>query len=242
MMEDKAKQMHQTLLLRQETRNEFRITNTQSHPGVWKPQCCVQQSHNECPNMKYSKGQNLVWHRQHLDSWAQWFVAAGALHTAGHPFPRDPATWAGPPGTVSAKASFQQHRANLSVHGSSSQHQHQHGTEFITPSPFSTVALPEPAVIPSSFLCGTAWDTARRFQLQEAAVWSPKKDPKNPTPQTIQKCRLHTLSTTSTFIGNILPIQYGNGDTCFHEAVLVLESTQRATFHEEDGIVLDCLN
>lgn len=120
------------------------------------------------------------------------------------------------------------------------QHLHQNGTEFTTPSTFSTAPLPvwSPVVI----LCGTAWDTAQRFQLQEATVWSPKKDPKNPTPQTIQKCRLHTLSTTSTFIGNILPIQYGNGDTCFHEAVLVLESTQRATFHQEDGIVLDCLN
>lgn len=69
-----------------------------------------------------------------------------------------------------------------------------------------------------------------------------KKHPEYPTPQTKQKCRLHTLHKTSTFIGNILPIQYGNGDTCFHEAVLVLESTQRAAFHEEDGIVLDCLN
>lgn len=69
-----------------------------------------------------------------------------------------------------------------------------------------------------------------------------KKHPEYPTPQTIHKWRLHTLSKTGTFIGNILPIQYGNGDTCFHEAVLVLGSTQRATFHEEDGIVLDCLN
>jgi len=103
-----------------------------------------------------------------------------------------------------------------------------------------TVGLPAPSVIASGYF---VWHSLRhsiedfssrrqRYDLQKAPQ----------VPNTIDNSRLHTLSKTSTFIGNILPIQYGNGDTCFHEAVLVLESTQRATFHEEDGIVLDCLN
>lgn len=183
----------------------------------------------------------MTWTPGHSDLWLLGHCTLQDTLCQGI-LPLVSTTWAGPPGTVSAKASFQQHRANQPVHGSRSQHQHQHGTEFITPSPFSTVALPEPGVIPSSFFVWHSLRHSTKISTPGAAVWSPKKDPKNPTPQTIQKCRLHTLSTTSTFIGNILPIQYGNGDTCFHEAVLVLESTQRVTFHEEDGIVLDCLN
>lgn len=144
MMENKAKQMHQTLLLRQEMRNWFKITNTQSHPGVWKPQCCVQQSHEECPNMKYSKGQNLVWHGHQLDFWARWLMAAGELHTAGHPFPRDPAlgehhtsrvTWDCLCQSLFPAAQAPQRKPAHAWQQLPFQHQHQNGTEFIIPSP-----------------------------------------------------------------------------------------------------------
>lgn len=148
-------------------------------------------------------------------------------------------TGAGPPGTVSAKASSQQHRAKQPVHGSSSPE----WDRIYNPKPFVHSGSPGASCDPQWLFCVAQPETQHQdFNSRRQQCDLQKKDPKNPTPQTIQKCRLHTLSTTSTFIGNILPIQYRNGDTCFHEAVLVLESTQRVTFHEEDGIVLDCLN
>lgn len=39
-----------------------------------------------------------------------------------------------------------------------------------------------------------------------------------------------------------MPVQDGNGDTGFHEAVLVLESNQGAAFYEEERVALDCFH
>lgn len=187
-----------------------------------------------------------------MDFWARWLVAAGELHTAGHPFPRDRALGEHHTSRVTRDCLCQslfpaaQAPQRKPVHAWQQlpfHHQHQNGTELIIPSPCFHRGSPRPRRDPQRLFRVAQPETQHEdFNSRRQQCDLQKKDPKNPTPQTIRKCRLHTLSTTSTFIGNILPIQYGNGDTCFHEAVLVLESTQRATFHEEDGIVLDCLN
>lgn len=82
---------------------------------------------------------------------------------------------------------------------------------------------------------------SENFQPHKAGQHSPSSTPDTQHKIT-EKCRLHTLSKNSIFIGNILPIQNRNRDTGFHEVVLALESNQWAAFHEEDGAVLDCLN
>lgn len=91
----------------------------------------------------------------------------GAAHCRT-PFPRDPArgehhTSRATRDSVCAKASFQQHRQHRRkpVHAWQQlpfQHQHQNGTEFITPTPAPTVALPDPSVIPSGY---SVWHSLR---------------------------------------------------------------------------------
>lgn len=92
------------------------------------------------------------------------WTSSGALGmvAAGQPFPRDPALGehhrSRASRAVSAKGSFQQHRAKQPMQGSSSPPASTPEWDRIyNPKPFSTEALPEPGVIPSGdFVCGTA--------------------------------------------------------------------------------------